>query len=88
MLGDGVYTTGSGNELMEINKDITIRAQNSGQAVLDGQDARRVVHINGGTVHIEGLNITNGDSDFVHTGVWNDPGTFFRRAPAEETSKN
>ena len=60
-LADGTYT-GSGNNVnvLEISKDITIRAQNSGQAILDGENARRVIVITSGTVTLEGLNITRG----------------------------
>ena len=58
-LANGVYT-GSGDNVLEISKDITIRAQNSGQAVLDGENARRVVVINDGAANLEGLVITKG----------------------------
>ena len=75
-LADGTYTrthavSGSNNNMLEISKDVTIRAQNSGQAVLDGGNAGisaeqsgRVVYITGGTVLLEGLEITNGYSTF------------------------
>ena len=46
--------------MLEINKDITIRAQNAGQAVLDGENARQVIKISSGTVVLEGLKITKG----------------------------
>ena len=58
-LADGTYT-GSGSNVLEINKDITIRAQNSGQAILDGENTRRVIYITSGTVTLEGLTITRG----------------------------
>ena len=59
-LAAGTYT-GSGYEnVLEINKDITIRAQNSGQAILDGENTRRVIYITSGTVTLEGLKITRG----------------------------
>ena len=61
VLKDGTYT-GSGDNVLHIAKDITIRAQNAGMAVLDGEDARRVVYITGGTVVLEGLAITKGHS--------------------------
>ena len=60
-LTDGTYT-GNGNSVLEISKDITIRAQNSGQAVLDGGNARRVISITSGTVTLEGLGITKGSA--------------------------
>ena len=60
-LADGTYT-GSGNYVLEINKDITIRAQNSGQALLDGENMRRVIYITSGTVTLEGLKITRGST--------------------------
>ena len=59
VLADGTYS-GSGDNVLEISKDITIRAQNSGQAILDGENARRVIYITSGTVTLEGLNITRG----------------------------
>ena len=58
-LADGTYI-GSGSYVLEISKDITIRAQNSGQVILDGENARRVIYITSGTVTLEGLNITRG----------------------------
>ena len=58
-LADGNYM-GSGDFVLEISKDITIRAQNSGQAILDGENARRVIKITSGTVTLEGLGITKG----------------------------
>ena len=59
VLADGTYS-GSGDNVLEISKDITIRAQNSGQAILDSENARRVIYITSGTVTLEGLNITRG----------------------------
>ena len=58
-LADGTYT-GSGDEVLLISKDITIRAKNVGQAVLDGENARRVIKITSGTVVLEGLKIFGG----------------------------
>jgi nitrous oxidase accessory protein NosD len=57
VLADGTYT-GSGGDVLKMDKSITIRAQNAGQAVLDGESARRVVDITMGTINIQGLNIT------------------------------
>ena len=59
VLADGTYT-GSGSDVLTISKDITIRAQNAGQAILDGENTRRVIKINSGTVVLEGLKITKG----------------------------
>ena len=59
VLKDGNYTS-SGFNVLRIAKDITIRAENRGMAVLDGENARRVVRIDGGTVVLEGLAITRG----------------------------
>ena len=59
VLKDGNYT-GSGDNVLLIAKDITIRAQNQGMAVLDGENAGPVVRISGGTVVLEGLAITKG----------------------------
>ncbi|MDC0526108.1 hypothetical protein OAO87_03820, partial [bacterium] len=59
VLADGTYT-GNGINALNISKDITIRALNAGQAVLDGENARRVVYITSGTVVLDGLNITWG----------------------------
>ena len=59
VLADGVYT-GSGTNVLDIAKSITIRAQNAGLAVLDGEDARRVVSITAGPVVLDGLHITRG----------------------------
>lgn len=70
VLADGTYTGDGGNaggadNVLVINKDITIRAQNAGQAVLDGQGTRRVLYVESGTVSLEGLDITNGNSGNV-----------------------
>ena len=74
VLADGTYTptADAGNALI-INKDITIRAQNNGQAVLDGQDSRRVIKIESGTVALEGLNITRGNAGTVSACFLNFP---------------
>ena len=48
--------------MLQISKDITIRAQNSGLAILDGQNARGVISITSGTVTLEGLKITKGST--------------------------
>ena len=64
MLADGVYT-GSGSRVLQIDKDITIRALNPGQAVLDGENARRVVFISSGAVALNGLKITKGSTASV-----------------------
>ena len=56
-LADGTYT-GSGDNVIEINKDITIQAQNAGQVVIDGENARRVIKIGSGNVVLNGLKIT------------------------------
>ena len=61
VLADGTYR-GSGSNVLEISKDITIRAQNSGQAIVDGENTRRVIYITSGTVTLEGLKITRGYS--------------------------
>ena len=60
ILADGNYTAEAGDNMLLVNKNITIRAQNPGQAVLDGQDARRVMYILSGAVTLDGLNITHG----------------------------
>lgn len=59
VLADGVYT-GSGTNVLHIQKSITIRAQNAGQAVLDGENARCVVLISAGPAVLDGLHITRG----------------------------
>jgi hypothetical protein len=59
VLSDGTYT-GSSSTVLNIHKSITIRAQNAGQAVLDGENARRVVSITTGTINFQGLDITRG----------------------------
>ena len=70
VLADGTYTGNGGNaryaeNVLVINKDITIRAQNAGQAVLDGQGTRRVLYVGSGTVSLEGLGIANGNAERV-----------------------
>ena len=57
VLADGIYTPGS--ELL-IAHSVTLRAANTGMAILDGQNTRRLLKITGGDVTIEGLVIRNG----------------------------
>ena len=59
LLADGTYT-GSGTAVLEMSKNITVRAMNAGQAILDGEGSRRVINIQGGTILLDGLNITRG----------------------------
>ena len=60
-LGSGTFTGSYDSDIsFYINKDITIRAQIAGQAVLDGGGSRRVFEIQAGRVVLEGLNIKNG----------------------------
>lgn len=71
VLADGTYTgTGTpvqyfGLSMLYIDKNITIRALNPGQAVLDGNNSMRVIWINNGTVSLQGLNITGGNTGQV-----------------------
>jgi hypothetical protein len=73
VLADGIYT-GSYGSVVCIAKSITIRALNVGQAVLDGENARRVIFIAAGTVHLHGLQITRGYAEGVSAcfeyGAW------------------
>mmetsp|Transcript_33602 Transcript_33602/g.92076 ORF Transcript_33602/g.92076 Transcript_33602/m.92076 type:complete len:350 (+) Transcript_33602:370-1419(+) len=63
LLASGVYTpAATGDFGLQINKNITIAAQQTGQAVLDGQNERTVLSITAGFVHLKGLNITNGSN--------------------------
>ena len=57
VLADGTYTPAS--ELV-ISHSVTLRAANTGMAILDGQNSHRVLKITGGDVSIEGLVIRNG----------------------------
>ena len=58
VLKDGKYT-GSGHNVLEISKDsIALRAQNQGRAIIDGENARRAIHITSGTAVVDGLVIT------------------------------
>ena len=61
VLEDGDYT---GNTsigcVLSVSKSITIRARNTGRAVLDGEGKWRVVDLSGGDVALQGLNITGG----------------------------
>ena len=60
VLADGTYT-GSANEVLQISKNITLRAQNPGLALIDGERTRRGLVIStGGEIVLEFLNITRG----------------------------
>ncbi|MDC0526117.1 hypothetical protein OAO87_03865, partial [bacterium] len=56
---------GDGTNVLVINKDITIRAQNSGRAIIDGEGRGRVIYVESSTVSLEGLQIINGRSGSV-----------------------
>ena len=58
LLEDGVQDVGSGT--VSIGKNLTLRAANMGQAVLDGGDSVGVLSIAFGFVVLVGLNITRG----------------------------
>eukprot|EP00966_Prymnesium_polylepis_P126503 2925613-Prymnesium_polylepis.1 len=62
ILADGVYYGGS----FSISRNVTIRASNTGQTILDGQNARRVLLISSGTVRLEGLIIRNGQGGDIY----------------------
>jgi hypothetical protein len=74
ILLDGDYTSSSSNVLEIISgtcsglpcDDVTIRAQNPGMAVIDGENIRRGIYITSGTVVLEGLNITRGSMVRMH----------------------
>lgn len=72
VLADGTYKPSA---TLDINKDITIRAMNEGRAVIDGQNARRVLLLQGGVVHLDGLNITGGHVNGFGAGVYFRKGT-------------
>jgi hypothetical protein len=73
VLADGTYT-GSGDSVLTINKIITIRALNVGQAVLDGENARRVVSITDYAAVLQGLRITRGYASSPYDAVRGDHG--------------
>ena len=52
-------------EMLDIARDVTLRATVAGEAVLDGQNTSRVVYISSGTIVLNGLNITRGFIDHV-----------------------
>ena len=56
LLEDGTYS----GFTFTIGRNVTLRAQHTGQAVLDGEDTRRVMVIADVTVDLQGLNITRG----------------------------
>lgn len=68
LLQDGTYT-GSGTTMLTVSKSITLRAQTPGQAVLDGQNARRVLRVSSGTVVVDGLSITRGSVSAHSPGI-------------------
>ena len=75
-LDDGTYTHSS---TFTINRDVTVRANNEGQAILDGENTRRVMDVTGGIADIEGIHITKGNADYVCACLWNLPRTFLLR---------
>jgi len=55
-LAPGTYPVAS---TIEIRRDVSLVAD-GGEDVLDGQNARRVISISSGNVHLSGLSITKG----------------------------
>ena len=84
VLADGTYT-GSGSNVLDIGKNITIRALNPGQAILDGENTRRVIFITIGTVALNGLNITKGSASFVSVCSSIEPSQTFFHCPVDVT---
>ena len=69
VLADGTYTgTYSSGVFTAYQKGMTIRAQNAGQVILNGQGARRVMTINAAALVLEGLKITLGNAGGDHGG--------------------
>ena len=62
VLADGSYTGSGADAVLTITKSLTIRALNPRGAILDGEDARRLIlsEITSGTIAFEGLDITRG----------------------------
>ena len=60
VLQDGTYTGTTGSHVLVVNMSITVRALNSGRAILDGHGEAPVVRITSGAVVLDGLHITNG----------------------------
>ena len=74
-LEDGTYT----GSTFIIGRDVTVRAKNEGQAILDGEETRRVMLVTGGIADIEGIHITKGNANYVCACLWNLPRTFLLR---------
>ena len=70
----GTYTHSS---TFTINRDVTVQAKSSGTVILDGEETRQVMRIEGGIVGIKGIDITKGYA-MVSACFLNLPGTFFR----------
>ena len=75
VLADGTFTcSNTAAGVVVITKDLTIKAQNSRQAVIDGQNSVRAVKVqhtstSGLTVAFEGLEITNGKNQQTCSGT-------------------
>jgi filamentous hemagglutinin family protein len=53
--------TGTGSAVVNINKNLSILGQGTGNTIFDGENARRVFNITTGTVTLDGLTITKGN---------------------------
>ena len=84
VLADGTYSAGSGtsayddHNMLYIDKDITIRAQNAGKSILDGENSRGVIFIRHGVVTLKGLGITKG---YVRACSQDAAGAYFSARP-------
>ena len=67
LLGDGIYAPEYNSEkALYIGKSLTLRAVNSGKAIIDGQTRRQTIYIqNAGNVELDGLHITRGSATLV-----------------------
>ena len=78
VLADGSYSASSGYALVEITRSLTIRAENIGQALLTGDNIRRVMSVSGSHVSLQGLHIAYGQTTNDGGGVWIRAGGYVR----------
>ena len=68
VLEDGTYA----GSTFTVSRNVTIRAKNTGKAILDGETRREVLILSSGSVVLEGINVTQG------VATWQDNGDTFQ----------
>ena len=65
ILEDGTYA----GSTFSVSRNVTIRAQNTGKAILDGERKREVLTLDAGIIIVEGIDVTRGVAKYIYS-LW------------------